>query len=179
MKPIGEFLKTFLSYLKLKPRYLFGVAIVCFTVVLLPKPCREYLGYDELIKSYRGWISLGGICAGLYGLTMLMADGLSWILGKCREWRLSRNAKNILIELSSDEKECLAKYVKQDVSSLDFNLGDGIINGLEEKHIVYRAADICTRGYYFAFNLRPWVLKAFKQYPDLKNDVLEHYVQVV
>ena len=178
-KLMVNWLKIGLSYLKLKPRYLIGLAIVCFVVILLPKSCREYLAYDELIRSHKGWISLVGICAGIYGFIMLMPDGLNWVQGKLIYWRLSRNPQKILCKLAQDEKECLAKYIRSNVSSLDFHIGGGVINGLEEKMVVYRAADISTHGSYFAFNLQPWVLNALEKYPELKDDIQKHYVQIL
>jgi len=74
--------KLSLDWLKLKPRYLFGVAITCLVVVALPKGWRQYLGYDGFVEPYRGWISLGALVFSVYGFVMFMANVPSKILGK-------------------------------------------------------------------------------------------------
>ena len=174
-----DWLKTFLGYLKLKPRYLFGLSVVCLVIVGLPKVCRVYLGYDELILPYRGWISLLGLALGVYWFVVVIAGFPHWVLVKLQEWILWKKAKNNLRKLSPDEKRCIATYIGRNVSSCEFHLGDGIINALEAKSVVYRAANISRHGSYFAFNLQPWVLKAFDEYPDLKEDILKHYIERV
>jgi len=141
-------------------------AIVCLVVVGLPKPWREHLGYDELIKPYRGWISLVGLGSGVYWFVIVTADFPHWVLGKWQEWQLRKIAQDYLRRLSPDEKGYIAKYIKGNVSSCEFNLGDGIINGLEAKSVVYRPANISCHGSYFAFNLQPWVLKALGVCPS-------------
>lgn len=174
-----DWLKTVIGYLKLKPRYFFGLSVVCLVVVGLPKVWRVYLGYDELIQPYRGWISLLGVASGVYWFVMVVAGFPHWLLDKLQEWILWKKAKNNLCKLSPDEKGYIAKYIKGNASSHEFHLGDGIINGLEAKSVVYRAANISRHGSYFAFNLQPWVLKALNEYPDLKEDILKHYVEIV
>ena len=149
---------------------------MCLVIVGLPEVYRAYLGYDELIQPYRGWISLLGLASGVYWLVMVSARVPQWALGRVQEWMLWKKAPNNLRKLSSDEKEYIARYIKGDVSSCDFHLGDGVINGLEAKSVVYRAASISKHGSYFAFNLQPWVLKALDRYSDLKEDILKHYV---
>lgn len=174
-----DWLKTIIGYLKLKPRHLFGLSVVCFVIVGLPKACRLYLGYDESIQPYRGWISLLGVASGAYWFVMVAAGFPQWALDKLWDWILLKKAQTNLSKLARDEKEYIAKYIQGDISSRYFHPGDGIINGLEAKRVVYRASVISKHGPCFAYNLRPWVLQAFDKYPDLKNDILKHYVQIV
>lgn len=171
-----DWLKNVIGYLKLKPRYLFGLSVVCFVIVGLPKACRLYLGYDELIQPYRGWISLLGVASGVYCFVIVAAVLPQWSLDKLRSWILWKKARTNLRKLSRDEKEYIAKYIERDVSSYDFHLGDGIINGLELKRVVYRASNLAKHGSYFAFNLQPWILRALNEYPDLKEHIRQHYV---
>jgi len=107
---------------------------------------------------------------------MVLAGVPRWTLSRLHEWILWKKAPNNLRKLSADEKEYIAEYIKGNVSSCDFHLGDGVINALEAKNVVYRAANISKHGSYFAFNLQPWVLMALDKYSDLKDDILKHYV---
>ena len=176
---ILDWLKNVIGYLKLKPRYLFGLSVVCFVIVGLPKACRLYLGYDELIQPYRGWISLLGVASGVYWFVMIAAGFPQWVLDKFWSWVLQIKAATILRKLSRDEKEYIAKYIQRDISSCDFHLGDGIINSLKAKRVVYQASSLAKHGPYFAFNLQPWVLRALNTYPDLKEDILKHGVEFI
>ena len=165
-----------IDWLKLKPKYLFGVAVTCLVVVGLPKEWRQYLGYDKIIDPYRGWISLIGIAFGVYGLIVLVSCIPAWVLEKWQEWLLKRNAPNILRKLAPDEKAYLAKYIKKDVSSLEFGINDGVICGLRAKNVVYLPS---SAGYFsrIAFNLQPWVLEAFDRHPELKDEIRNHLVE--
>jgi len=144
--------KLSLDWLKLKPRYLFGVAITCLVVVALPKGWRQYLGYDGFVEPYRGWISLGALVFSVYGFVMFMANVPSKILEKWETWRFKRNAPGILRQLSSQEKGYIAKYIAENASTLQFRIDDGVINGLIAKSIVYRSSSVGSY-YSFAFNL--------------------------
>jgi len=171
---MSDLLKSLLRCLKIEPKYLFGLAIVCLVVAGLPKVCREYLGYYKLVESYRGWINLVGIASFVYAFVLITLSGVTYIWEKLQEWRLQKNAPKILRELADDEKGYIAKYIKQNVSSLEFGIDDGVINGLELKGIVYRPVSVGTYNH-SAFNLRSWVIKAIDENPSLKRHILEHY----
>ena len=83
---ILDWLKTVIGYLKLKPRYLFGLSVVCLVVVGLPKVLRVYLGYDELIQPYRRWISLLGVASGVYWFVMVAA-GFPKSIKACSDYK--------------------------------------------------------------------------------------------
>jgi len=165
--------KAILDWVKLKPIYLFGITIVCFVVVGLPKAWREFLGYESIITPYRGWISLTGLICGVYGLVVCVAGLKLWFLKKWQNRQFEKNATKILTKLSQQEKIYLAKYLKNNASSLKFRMSNGVINGLEAKSILYRASQIASSGDIFPFNVQPWVLEAFGKDPDLKSHVLE------
>jgi len=173
-----DWLKTLPNWLKLKPRHLLGVATVCFIIVGLPEPLRKFLGYDDLIRPYRGWISLTGLAFGVYGLVMLVAGLQPWLSQKLNELYLRKKAPKILSKLSSQEKSYLAKYIAQHVTTLDFSITDGVIRGLEGKGVVYRASSLGTL-HHFAFNLQSWVSETLDENPELKNDIVNHYVHKI
>ncbi len=167
---LENWLKVILDWVKLKPVFLFGVATTCLVVVGLPDQWRQYLGYDSLINPYRGWISLLGLTCGAYALAVA---GGPWLVKKWRMRRLTRNAVRTLMNLHPQEKTHLAKYIKGNACSLEFEVWDGVINGLLAKFVVYRGSQV-SNGDYFPFNLQPWVLKAFRKNPDLQRHMLEH-----
>lgn len=169
-----NWLKAVLDWVKLKPAHLFGIAIVCFVVVGLPKSLQQFLGYKSIIDPYRGWISLTGLICGVYGLVISVVGLKRWILEKWRNWQFEKNAKKKLMKLHQQEKRYLAEYLKKDVSSLKFRLSNGVINGLVAKDVLYRASQIASSGDIFPFNIQPWVLNAIEQDDTLKSHILEH-----
>jgi len=176
---IKGYIKSILSWFTSKPIILFAIAVVCFVVLALPESWRIYLGYDELIKPYRGWISLAALISGVLWLIAILAKLIDlirpWIRTRWESWWFYRKAPNILRELSRQEKQYVAKYVKEDVSTLDWHAEDGVIGGLEAKKIVFVAAKVIGR--YIPWNLQPWVMKTLKKHSDLKNEILEHCVE--
>jgi hypothetical protein len=172
-----DWLRTCLGWIKLKPRYLLGLAITCLTVVGLPKAWRQYLGYDGIINPYRGWISLVGLASGVYGLIVFMAGIPAWVFEKWKGWRFRQRAPTIVRKLSSQEKGYIANYIEKNASSLKFNIGDGVINGLVGKKVVYIGSSFSVDRGNLPFNLQPWVLEAFDKYPDLRDEILKYLVK--
>ena len=177
--PVWGFIKASLDWFTSKPRILFGIAVVCIVVVAMPESYRVYLGYDELIKPYRGFISLAGLGFGVLWFVDLFTKFIGLIhpplIKKWIQWRFERKAPNILWDLTTQEKSYLAKYIAENVSTLDFSISDGVINGLARKGVVYQPSSVSKRHYNFDFNLQPWVLKAIEKHSDLKADILKHY----
>jgi len=171
-------IKGFLNWFTSKPSILFGIAVACIVVLALPEPWRIYLGYDELIKPIRGWISLVALVSGVLWLvailTKFMALIYSFVGGQLENWWFRRKAPKILYELSRQEKQYVAKYIKNDVTTLKWSLEAGVIEGLRAKHVVYLASRM-GRLSGFAFTLQPWVTKALEKHSDLKDDILKHY----
>ncbi len=171
---MADWSKNVLNWIKLKPKYLMGPGITCLIVVGLPKAWREYLGYSDLINPYRGWGSLAGIALCVYGTILLITDIKPWIVARWVNWRIKRQAPKKLRELAKDEKRYLAEYIKNDASSLNFLISNGIINALIKKGVIYRGALFSVEDDIFAYNVRTWVLKALDKYPDLKSDIVKY-----
>jgi len=173
------YIKAFFDWFISKPSILFSIAVVCIVVVAMPKSYRGYLGYDELIKPYRGFISLAGLASGVLWLVNVLTKFIALIYPRLtkvwKQWRFDKNASNIVRGLTTQEKSYLAKYITKDVSTLAFIIGDGVISGLQLKGVVYQASGVSRQYDYFDFNLKPWVSKALEKHPDLKDDILKHH----
>jgi hypothetical protein len=162
-----DWLKGVIEAIKLKPKFLLAAGIVCLLITGAPGKVREYLEYDKIISHYRGWISLAG-----FVLTAYATIAMSGVWDHWRQWRLSRNAPQILEQLSSQEKGCLAEYIHRDASTLIYELGNGVVGGLVIKDVLYRPASIAVAGDRFAFNVQPWVMSAIITSPKLKEELL-------
>ena len=166
--------KQILDWLKLKPRYLLGFSLVCLLIAGLPRSVRLYLGFENIVAPIQGLLSLLGIAAGVYGFVILAAD--HW--PKARKWwalrKLRENAPTILRSLSPDEKGCLARYVANEATSLNFSFTDGVVSSLESKRILYQASSLSVQFDDFAYNLQPWVVRALKDDQELREELLRY-----
>jgi len=166
--------KNILNWIKLKPKYLMGIGITCLIVVGLPKSWREHLDYDDLINPYRSWVSLAGIVFCVYGSILLITDIKPWIKARWINWRFKKLAPKKLKGLANDEKMYMAEYIKNNASSLNFPISNGVINALQQKRIVYRGATFSVEDDVFPYNVQPWVLKALDKDPDIKSDIMKN-----
>jgi len=174
-----NYLKTVLSWLNLKPTTLLSIGVTCLAIVAIPESWQKAIGYGELIKPVKGYIGLVGVASTVFGLAKFVFGCISsqgiLLLRKWRKWRLGKNAPTILRSLSRQEKEYLARYIKRDITSLEFDLSDGTIRTLQAKKIVYQGSNVSLYHTVFSFNLQPWVQEAFKKHPDLKKDILSFH----
>lgn len=179
MDIVWSYIKAFLDWFASKPSILFGIAVVCIVLVMMPESYREYLGYDGIIEPYRGWISIIGLTSGILWLVFILTKLTILIyyrlVKKWKDWRFNKLGPTILRDLSAQEKSYLAKYIKTNRSSLDFEISDGVINALQKKGVVYQASYVSKRFYNWDFNLQPWVLRTLKEHTQLKNEILKHY----
>ncbi len=170
---MAETAKTLLEWLKIHPKYLIGLALVCLVLVGLPQSWRAYLGYQELIAPYRGWLSVAGVACLVYACFISLAGVSPWVQRKWSNWRFRRTAPKRLRALPSQEKGCLAEYLARDASTLYFSLGDGIVRGLEGKGVIYRASEVSMINDVFGYNLQPWVLSAVKKDDALAKEIMK------
>ncbi len=174
---IGKAIDLFFA----KPIVYFTISATCFVIVLLPAGAKDYLGISQIVAPYRGWVALAGIASGVIWVASCSHRPLDiiskWARGKYQLWHMDRKGPRILRELSRQEKRYIADYIKNDVTTKTWNCTNGVINGLQLKGVVYQASNIS--GLRTDYNLKPWVTRAIQKNPDLKEDILKHYVEVV
>lgn len=166
-----DWLKSVFEIFKLKPKHLIALGTTCLVIIMAPKNCRDFLGYDKLISPYRGWISLAGLALLLYGSILVFAGYKTWIVKKWNNWLFKRKAPGKLKQLADDEKKYLAEYLKYNVSSLYFRMSNGVINSLIHSKIIYSGANMTIKDDVLAYNLQPWAQKILKNDQDLADDI--------
>jgi hypothetical protein len=144
------------DWLKLKPSLLVGVALASGFAVLAPATWLARLGLDSLVSEHRGWF--GG--ALLVSVAVLLALSAAWLFGSAAsplvEWWQTKRLSGFLKTLSPPEKALLKKYLDQQTTTLYFSITDGVVNGLVQKRILWRAASLSAGFTDFAFNIQPW-----------------------
>ena len=162
-----------------KPSFLIAISLTCFITVSLPTRFQELLGYNELIKPIKGYFGLLGIMFFVFGAVSVFVHYIIPYIIQFFQWlSFCCKRKYILKSLSRQEKECLAKYLKTDCSCLSFNSSDGVINMLMLKNIVRLPSNLGNYGS-VDYCLLPWVDKICRKNPDIKKEIIDHYVVIL
>jgi len=171
--------KAILEWFFSRPSLLFAVAFVCFVLIALPQRLQKFLDCDEILKTFRGYISLVGIIAfALYIawlLTKIAKQTIPWFERQLEEVKIKRHGHKTLVRLTPQEKEYVAKYIAEDKTSMAWPLEDGVIQILAQQAVVIQASNIGRLMSGVEYAIQPWVRKVLEKHNDLKQEILKHY----
>ncbi|MGE9007247.1 super-infection exclusion protein B [Leptospira interrogans] len=166
-----EFLAPVLTAIKdAGPRIYATVFVVSLCLVALPVNWIEAIGLTEFRASYRAFLALALITSFALLVVHFLFSLSKPIRKVYRNWRLDRNTKLVLSDLTKDEKILLRRYINDGENSCYQSIYDGVANGLEAKNIVYRASQLSvpgTPGQKFPYNLQPYARKILNKSPSL------------
>jgi len=156
------------EWLKLAPRYVFAV---CFAtgILLVARPSDlATLGLEQFMNQYRSWFGVAFVASISLLLAHAGATGFGWVR---KEWRWRRHlvhGRRRLRELTSDEREILARYLENDTRAQFLAVSCGVTAGLADAGIIYRSANLSsTDGISFAYNIQPWAWDQLREHPEL------------
>lgn len=78
-----------------------------------------------------------------------------------------------LDKLNIGEMEVISSIYFADDQCGSFDISSGLINLLNDKHIVYRLTEVSSVGMYFEYTLKPWVKDYIDNNPDFKGKLLK------
>jgi hypothetical protein len=160
---IAEAVKIFTD-LAVKP--LLAVALASGAVVFAPEPWITKLGMASFVADYRSWLGLAFVVSCAYLLAHAAVFVAITLRGRYEDWATRRAQLNCLKTLAPDEKARLVPYIRNQRSSVDYPITDGVVRGLVAKGILFRSSEV---GYpnRFAFNIQPWVRTEIEKDPSL------------
>lgn len=162
--PWGD-LSKIIEAIKLPARYISAVLFAGLFLLFAPADWLARFGLKDLCTQYRPWI--GGVT--VISASLLLVHCLIWVSTRIR-WSINRRlVRRNLRDLSSDEKRVLRQYVFGGTQTQYFPVGDGVISGLEAKHVIWRSSAIGVRME-FPYNIQQWALKYLSKYPELLED---------
>ncbi len=83
------------------------------------------------------------------------------------KFKLNRVHKNILKNLTRDQKELLIPYINENTSTQYFELNDGVACSLEQLNIICRSSNMGqSLSFEFPFSLQPWARKMLLKHPE-------------
>ncbi len=176
MDKMWAFLKHLKEFLSLDFRSLFILAGASWIIFFIPIFIWQGLGLLGLWSNTRPWIFLIGLVAtawlilgGVYDLLKLGKNRASnWI----EQQRKQKTNEKSISSASNVEKEVLARYLAEDTTTIAFDLRDGIVNGLIDKGILYRASQASNpMSVDFDVNIQSWAWDFIKSHPDVLKGI--------
>lgn len=162
----------FLEALKLGAVPLFAVVIATSLALFSPAWLLATLGMEDL-KGLRPWIGSAWVLA----LALLVAQGIAKGLPRIRKKWLHRKAmgfrRKYLDSLTPEEQAILAVYISQNTRTQSLPFNNGVVSGLEEVGVIYRAASVSEFAENFAFNIQPWAWDYLRGHPELLSKAEE------
>ena len=146
-----------LSALKVPLYVVLGIAIAASVALAAPHGILAALGLEAWVRTYRAWI--GGAWLLSVAIFLSAVASRTWTLVSPRlveRWNI-RQWRKRFHSLSLPEQSLLAEYVDNETTTRSYLVGDGVVNGLVAKKILYRAGSV-SHPYEprFDFNIQPW-----------------------
>lgn len=145
-----------IEWIKLSPKYLFAIAIICGFLLFAPTDWMEMLGLGTFIEAARPWVGIIFVVSAVLFAVNIIFDG--WALGNSFFTSRSKRKKQIdrLHKLTSEEKEILLGFILGQTKTQYLGYGDGVVNGLEAATIIYRSSNVGDVDRW-SYNIQPWV----------------------
>lgn len=152
---------------KTSPVIFFGLTLATAIILFTNETLLAEIYLSDLKSEYK--TSIGVVFIVSFSMLVAQIGQKLWsAIGA--SWRKRRNLKlyqKTLHDLTPEEKEYLAHYIKDEETTQYSPLDDGVAQGLEAKTIVYRASSLSMSGLTFPFNLQPWAKDYLTANPHL------------
>jgi hypothetical protein len=134
------------------PSFVFAVA----SGLLLSDRVTDFFGIRPFRDAQRHWIVFTFLVSALFFCVhalLLCGRKVGGLFGYVKG---TRQRKNNLRELNSNERAFLRRFVVTDGKPQHADMSNGIANGLEAKGIIYRAATMFRITQGIPYNVQPW-----------------------
>lgn len=164
-----------IEIIKLKPKYLFPIVIFTGIIVFSKDKFLNYLGTQEFVNQYRAWFGITFLAS----CALLVSHGTikigTSLIEKFSKRQTIKLGQKLLHSLTPAEIGIISYYIINNTRTQSLNVADGVAMGLEQKYIIYRAAEIgstsiklATLGdILFDFNIQPWAWRYLNKHKEL------------
>jgi len=172
---LGDLSKSALEFLKLAPRYLVSVALICGLLLFLPQPWLTQIGLQGFADAYRQWLGLAFLVSAVLAGVGLGTAGWNWLRLKLRKRKIALNIIRKLNTLTEDEKQILRYYVSQNTRANTLKVDDGVVQELVACRIIYRSADMGNLLEGFAHNISDLAWDYLHVHPQVLEGTTNYY----
>jgi len=158
------------EWIKLSPRYLLPLSLFTGFLLFAPAKWLFVFGLVGFVSDYRSWFGL----AFLLSTALLLSAAIMamWELAK-RKWdasKLMSRWQRRLHNLSEREKDILRRYIEEETRTQYWQASDGVVGGLVDEQVLYRARNLSRMGGYFACNIQPWAWEYLNEHRKLLSE---------
>ena len=157
-----------IEWIKLPPRIIGAIAILCVIALFTPGNILNKLGILEIRNKYFTWLGIIFIVSSSLLATDSLMSCYSWLKKKLQLRASHHIRKKRLHNLTPNEQEILRGYIEKNTRTQTLSITSGIVSGLEAAKIIYCATGLSyAGGVEFDYNIQPWAWQYLNQYPEL------------
>ncbi len=159
-----------IDWIKLTPRYLLPLVIVCAALLFSPQSFVATLGLSYFRDHYRSWIGLAFLLSAALVASHLVIAAVEPIKSILRLQLALRPARQRLHNLTHDEKVILRRYIENRSRTARFPPGNGLVRELEALQILQQASAVGDMVNGFPYNILPCAWDYLNKHKDLLED---------
>lgn len=167
--------ESLLEFLKLAPRYLVAVAIVCAILLFTPQELQQTLGTTKFVNDYRQWIGLALVSSLGVWLVAIVAWVGEWVRGLWLEKRWRKSVASRLENLTEPEKQILRYYFAKNTRGNKLRIENGDVQALTHAGIIFHSASLGSVLEGFAHNITDFAWEYILKNPHVLNGTTNTY----
>lgn len=149
----SEIIKTILDIIKLAPRYMILVTVICGALLFMSEGFSVRLGVKDLVDSQRQWLGIGLVVSvSIWGVS-IFSFLWNWASGKYYGKKIHNMMIEKLCSLTENEKQILRYYLATDSRANTLKIDDGVVQELVRKRIIFQSASLGNMMEGFAHNI--------------------------
>jgi len=148
---------------KISAAFLVAIVSVLALILFLPGEISKSLAVYDFREKYK--VFLGPVF--LLTISFCFARVFIFFMSGHTERKRLKNRQKMLYQLTPEEKGYLVPYIRHQKNTVYVGMDDGVISGLEAKHITYCASSMGSVLEGFAYNLQPWARDYLNDNPQL------------
>lgn len=170
-----EIATTVLEVLKLAPRYLAAVAVVCGVLVFANQTALDGLGLREFTENNRHWIGLAFLASAAVALLDGAKEVAGWVRTQVATAKLRQKRLDRLHSLTEEEKQILRYYFAKQTRTNSLRIQDGIVQGLVAAGIIHQSASLGDLHSGFSYNISEFAWDYLNTNPKILEGVTTTY----
>lgn len=172
---LTDITKFLLEFLKLAPRYLVAVAMVCAILLFTPLSFQKALGTTNFVNNYRQWIGLGMVSSFGVWLVVISASACELVKGLWEKRSWQKKVVSRLENLTEPEKQILRYYVAKNTRGNYLRIESGDVQALTQARIIFQSASLGNILEGFAHNITDFAWEYIHKNPHVLEGTTNTY----
>ena len=156
----------FIEWIKLKPLYLFALAVLSGLLLFLPETILINIGINQITTQYQQWIGILFVFSFIFWGVYIIDEARKIIISWWKNKKIMKQRQKYLKNLTKEEKEILHAYIHKNTKTNYYKLDNGIVSGLVHNEILY----LSTQAFHpssVPYNMQPWAWEYLNENTEL------------